>query len=206
MQADEELEPVAHGEAQRLWLAARDHMLEVVEQLGKLGLHKQLANRLIEPWMFITVLVSATEFDNWFHLRKHRDAQPEIAWVANDMWGKYNENVPRLLKAGEWHLPLFDETTEWPSVDNDLTKAKKVSTGRCARVSYLTHDGRRDVGKDIELHDKLCSGPGTGEPGHWSPFEHVAMALDTMTRSGNFIGFRQYRKEFEAEHFGGAMP
>jgi thymidylate synthase ThyX len=205
MQANEELDDAAQAAAQELWLKARDQMLEAVAQLSDLGLHKQLANRLIEPWMFITVIVSATEFDNWFHLRNHKAAQPEIAWVAKDMWRRLNESVPRELGPTQWHLPLFDETADFELVDYSTAKAKKVSTGRCARVSYLTHEGKRDIEKDIELHDKLCSGPDTGEPGHWSPFEHVALALEKPERIGNFIGFRQYRKEFEHEHFGGRM-
>lgn len=207
MQAAEELESADCAEAERLWLAARDQMLAAVEKLGQVGLHKQLANRLIEPWMFITVLVSATEYSNWFHLRNHRMAQPEIAWVARSMWEQYQEHQPTCLSYGQWHLPLFDEAHEGPLSTNEaIAKAKKVSTGRCARVSYLTHEGKRDMDKDVELHDKLCAGPTIGEPGHWSPFEHVAMALSEPERHGNFIGFYQYRKEFEAEHFGGRMP
>lgn len=206
MQAAEEMDVIDLIEAKRLWLDARNQMLEAAERLGKLGLHKQLANRLIEPWMFITVLVSATEYSNWFHLRNHKAAQPEIAWVAKDMWTHFNESKPRELGPTEWHLPLFDEVTEMSLVNFSTEKAKKVSTGRCARVSYLTHEGKRDVEKDIELHDKLCSGPSSGEPGHWSPFEHVALALAEPTRIGNFIGWKQYRKEFETEHFGGSMP
>lgn len=207
MQANEELDGAERVEAERLWLAARDQMLAAVEQLGKVGLHKQLANRLIEPWMFITVLVSATEYSNWFHLRNHRMAQPEIAWVARAMWQQYQEHSPTVLSAGQWHLPLFDEANEGPlDIDQAITRAKKVSTGRCARVSYLTHEGKRDMDKDVELHDRLCAGPATGEPGHWSPFEHVARALAEPERHGNFVGFFQYRKEFEAEHFGDRMP
>ena len=202
MQANEELPPDLQAEAQVLWLEARDQMLAAVETLGKLGLHKQLANRLIEPWMFITVIVSATEFDNWFHLRNHKMAQPEIAWVATRMHELYTTHSPHPLRAGEWHLPLISNDER---AVRDEETAKKVSTGRCARVSYLTHEGLRDFAKDIELHDRLCSGPATGEPGHWSPFEHVAQAMATPERSGNFTGWRQYRKSFETEHFGGPM-
>lgn len=203
MQAHEVLEGETRNQAIGLWLEARDKMLAAVEQLGQLGLHKQLANRLIEPWMFITVLVSATEYSNWFHLRNHRMAQPEIAWVARAMWLQYNENIPTEVPVGGWHLPLI-QPQELLLLDE--ATAKKVATGRCARVSYLTHEGVRDFAKDIELHDRLCSGPATGEPGHWSPFEHVAQALATPERSGNYSGWFQYRKEFKDEHFGGTMP
>lgn len=203
MQALEELEGLERAEVERLWLEARDQMLAVVGRLGELGLHKQLANRLVEPWMFITTIVSATEFDNWFHLRNHKAAQPEIAWVARTMWEHYHRHEPTLIPVGGWHLP-FVSGEEATTVDVEILK--KVSTGRCARVSYLTHDGVRDMSKDVELHDRLCAGPATGEPGHWSPFEHVAQALASPDRVGNFVGWRQYRKQFAAEHFGGPMP
>lgn len=203
MQAYAELETNAKEEAARLWLEARDQALEFAELMHNLGAHKQIANRVLEPWMFITVILSATEFDNFFHLRNHHAAQPEIAWVAKQMWREYNDKKPREVPAGAWHLPLI---TQEERLGCDLDTLKKIATGRCARVSYLTHDGRRDLQKDIELHDKLCAGPATGEPGHWSPFEHVAMALPVPQRSGNFIGWRQYRKDFEAEHYGGPMP
>lgn len=203
MQADQELSSEARATAQLLWLKARDQMLEMAERLSVVGLHKQIVNRIIEPWMFITVIVSATEFANWFHLRTHRAAQPEIAWVARSMWTQYSEAAPTPVSAGDWHLPLLGEQDlDTLTPENQ----RKVSTGRCARVSYLTHEGVRDVVKDIELHDKLCAGPATGEPGHWSPFEHVAMALDEPQRCGNFVGWRQYRKWFSDEHYGEVMP
>lgn len=203
MQAYEEIGGAALKQAQELWLDARNQILDIVRELGKLGLHKQIANRLLEPWMFITVIVSATEFDNWFHLRNHHAAQPEIAWVAKSMWGQYAANTPSEVAAGDWHLPLVSPEE---AANHPLDVLKKISTGRCARVSYLTHEGVRDIASDIKLHDRLCSGPETGEPGHWSPFEHVARALDTAERSGNFIGWFQYRKEFAAEHHGGHLP
>lgn len=212
--------------AEKEWLRARDLMLEASERLAKIGLHKQLCNRLIEPWMFITVIVTSTTFDNWFHQRKHKAAQPEIAWVAGDMWEKKEASKPRLLEVGEWHLPLLTGT-EFEHEDRqaalrlaetqsrlagDLMPRfheilKKISTGRVARVSYLTHDGRRDIGEDITLHDKLLAGQSTGDPLHMSPFEHVAKALaNANEQSGNFRGWGQYRKEIVGEHYGEALP
>jgi len=201
MQAEVEMSPAERALAETRWLHARDLAVAECRKLAELGVHKQLANRIIEPWMFITVILSATEFDNWFHLRNHRMAQPEIAWVAKDMWKKNATATPTPLAAGEWHLPLTDGT------EFGFEEAlKKVSVGRCARVSYLTHEGKRDPAEDIKLHDRLSAGPASGDPGHWSPFEHIAQALATPERSGNFIGWKQYRKEFETEHFGGPMP
>jgi hypothetical protein len=204
MQAREELTGDVLHKVKIDWLNARDQMLAASENLAKMGLHKQLCNRLIEPWMFITVIVSATSFDNWFHLRNHKDAQPEIAWVARDMHEKYRLSTPTVLNVGEWHLPLIEPKDR---LECGTTNLRKVSVGRCARVSYLTHDGKRDLAEDIALHDKLLAGAATGEPMHMSPFEHVAQCLvNPNEQSGNFRGWRQYRKMIAGEHFGEQLP
>lgn len=208
MQAREELTGGALEAAQREWFRARNSAVEHVKLLSNLGLHKQLTNRLLEPWMFITVLVSSTNYENWFHLRDHTDAQPEIAFIARAMHQLYDTAQPDVLVEGEWHLPLisFDDeievTKERDRGDQfELPIAErlcKISTGRCARVTHLTHDGKRDLGADVGLHDRLA------DSGHWSPFEHVAQALATPTWSGNFCGWKQYRKTFATEHQGDA--
>lgn len=195
------------------WLEARDAMIRFSDELADLGkvhpdwagigLHKQLCNRLTEPWMPITVLVSATSFANWFHLRDHKDAQPELQIIATEMHYQYLESVPRALQAGEWHMPYIrrpddiDEANQIIDHGDQLPLLlRKVSVGRCARVSYLTHEGTRDLAKDVELHDKLAATTQSEDPGHFSPFEHVAMALGRPERIGNFVGWKQYRKEF----------
>lgn len=195
MQAREELSEAKIAVAKADWLAARDSAVASVQLLGEVGLHKQIANRIIEPWMFITVICSATEYDNWFALRNHSDAQPEIAWVAREMHGLYVASAPKRLLPGQWHMPLIrEEDAALPE-----TTKRMASVGRCARVSYLTHDGRRDVEEDVALHNRLAG----ASPGHWSPFEHVARALPDSTPSGNFRGWLQYRKTFLGEHVGG---
>jgi thymidylate synthase ThyX len=227
-------------EVQRLWLEARDAMIGYSDRLAKLGLHKQLCNRLTETWMPITVLVSATSFANWFHLRDHKDAQPELQVIATEMHYQYLESQPQRLRQGEWHLPfirpddyelslelvvkaetmpagqtfrelspfeaqlterLHDPT--WRTSFTPEQRAQdvllKVSVGRCARVSYLQHDGTRDLEKDVELHDRLAATANSEDPGHFSPFEHVAMALDHKKKSGNFVGWHQLRKSYAGE-------
>ena len=203
MQAREELTGWRLALARRVWLMARWGALFAAWSLTKIGLHKQIANRLLEPWMFITVIVTATEWDNWFRLRCHPDAQPEIGWVAKEMKRQYEDpnQIPRVLSPGEWHLPLIDFDDElkvvYPDRDSYFCK---VSAGRCARVSYLTHDGKRDGAEDVKLADKLM------ESGHWSPFEHVAQALPERFRdgafsnhswSGNLRGWAQYRESVD---------
>jgi hypothetical protein len=194
MQAREQLSGWRLWTAQRLWYGARWFAVLVAWLLWRVGLHKQIANRIHEPWMWITVIVSATEWANFFALRDHPDAQPEIAHVAAWMRREYVASEPALLEAGEWHLPLLDDGEE-QRIRSLLLDPRAVSVGRCARVSFLTHDGRRDFYEDVKLHDRLRG----AEPPHMSPFEHVAMALDSPEQSGNFIGFRQYRKEIPNE-------
>lgn len=207
MAAREELSGEELENVKLIWLDASRHALKTAERLREAGLHKQIANRVLEPWMFITVIVTATEYDNWFHLRCSPHAQPEIAWVAYEMQKLYNESDPIQLDVGEWHTPYV--ITEYPEhplyvspneAKGDALFMPKIATARCARVSYLTHDGVRDLSKDIELHDKLLGN------GHWSPFEHSAEADETSKRYGNFIGWRQYRKLFKNEHHGKRMP
>jgi hypothetical protein len=194
MQAREELRGPRRWFAIRVWFAARWFAIVVAWLLWKIGLHKQIANRILEPWSWITVILSSTDFANFFVQRNHIDAQPEFAWVAAEMWTQYDSGTPRRLKAGEWHLPFVsdEEAAELRSLGID---PRAVSVGRCARVSYLTHDGRRAPHEDVGLHDRLKA----ATPGHWSPFEHVARAMAEPRRSGNFVGFEQYRKMFPGE-------
>lgn len=177
--------------ARRTWLAARDLALGSHVALEKVGLHKQIANRIIEPWFHIQVLVSATEYRNWFHLRCSSAAHPDIQQLADAMLECYVMNAPTAKMPGQWHLPFGDQ--ELPS-DMPVETAVKICTARAARVSYKTFEGSIDFAKDIELHDRLASS------GHWSPFEHVARAMDYGAWSGNFRGFFQYRKSFPVEN------
>jgi hypothetical protein len=194
MQARAELTGWRLRVARALWFGARWFAVLVAWLLWRVGLHKQIANRLLEPWMWITVIVSATEWSNFFALRDHPDAQPEIALLAWRMRCAYTESQPVRLRAGEWHLPFVDEM-EAHRIRSLSLDPRTVSVGRVARVSFLTHDGRRDFHEDVKLHDRLRG----ALPPHMSPFEHVAMALRTPEQSGNFIGFRQYRKEIPNE-------
>lgn len=217
MQAAEELSSVCsddmlseRDQAKRVWLKARDEAVFYAERMMDLGLHKQIANRVTEPWMFITVILTSTEFENWFNLRDSPFAQPEIAWVAKEMRQKMAESEPNWIEEGEWHLPLVDIDREdaaafdqaFPKLLCDesfqqfsarrMEARKKISAGRCARVSYLTHDGKRDPKEDVVLADRLASS------GHWSPFEHASQALsDPELRVGNFMGWRQYRADVD---------
>ncbi len=217
MQAEAELTGDAQQAALNEWLAARDAAVEHVKQLLALGLHKQITNRILEPWMWQTILVTFTESENFFALRANPQAQPEIRIAAELMRKAMDESSPVLLQEGEAHLPLVGYTPprerfaseedwqdaqemaefelEWAAANKQ--DAIRVSVGRCARVSYLTHDGQRDFSKDIELYERLVGS------GHMSPTEHVAFPNFTEDGeslwSGNFRGWKQFRKTLPNE-------
>jgi thymidylate synthase ThyX len=214
MQAEKELTPEEQEEARYEWLHARDYAIYEEEKMLALGIHKQITNRLLEPWLWHTVIVTATEWDNFWGLRCDPMAQPEIKYAAEMMRTAFLTSTPSVVDYGDWHLPLiepsevFDLLVSGMSIENVC----KVSIGRCARVSYLTHDGKRDPKADIELCERLEGS------GHMSPLEHAArpMGIDdaekailaipgvkavdrldidvTKMFSGNFRGWVQARK------------
>lgn len=190
MQSATELEGPALVEAKWKWDHARLEAVRVAKCLNGIGLHKQYVNRLLEPFTHITVICTSTEYNNFFNLRAHPDAMPEIQELAYQMLTCYHYSTPKQLKAGEWHLPFCDQYVTTHRVEDLL----KVCTARCARVSYLNFEGNIDNNKDYELHDSLK------DNGHWSPFEHAAQALDTNEVCGNLIGYKQYRKFFSNEN------
>jgi thymidylate synthase ThyX len=184
----EELEGKALLEAQAWWKTAREDAISFAKIGAEMGIHKQVVNRLLEPFSTITVICTATDYQNFFNQRCHSDAQPEIRALADAMKAAYEESTPEQLDAGEWHIPLIKEI---PTV-GDLIK---ISVGRCARVSYLNHEGKDDPKADIALHDRLLN----SKPPHFSPFEHVAIAMDTSEQFANFTGFKSYRYTLEKE-------
>jgi thymidylate synthase ThyX len=195
MVADLEIDEADQLEAIAIWDEAREAMIGYVKRLLEIDVHKQVANRLLEPFMAITGIVSATDYSNFFSQRCHPSAQPEIRALADAMKLAYDLSQPTLLEAGEWHLPLINgedwiEATDRGYVDEDLVK---VAIGRCARVSYLNHDGVRSLSDDTKLYWRLLE----SHPPHLSPFEHVAIALDSSEKRANFTGFEAYRYQLE---------
>lgn len=207
MQAKEEIEFIQDAEV--YWEEACNDTIYWVNHLNRLGLHKQVINRLLEPFQYIKVIVTATEWDNFFKLRLHEDAQPEMMVLAEHMQAAMDNSVPAALQHGEWHLPYIGDLAygddEWYPFTTE--QAIKCSVARCARVSYLNHDNSNpSIEKDIDLYNKLL------EAGHMSPFEHQATPMradsfnvhaeDGITHedrygnlwSGNFRGFLQYRQ------------
>jgi hypothetical protein len=195
MQAERELTGLPRWIAQKVWKWSARVMCGFVWVGMKAGMHKQTANRLLEPWQNIHVVVSATEWNNFFDLRAHPDAQPEIHELALAIQGAMIRSMPVPRGTGDWHLPYVsqDERDGW-SIDT----LRKLSTARCARVSYLTHDGKKpDVEKDLMLYHRLVG----STPIHASPTEHQAMPIsdvNDLRMTGNFYGWVQHRKLIEA--------
>ena len=202
MSANKELESTE--DVEKVWLAAKDEMVARACEFRDMKLHKQIANRILEPWKYITVICSSTQYSNFFALRDHGDAQPEIQHLARLWKDALDKSTP---KERQWHIPYIQEDEQ----ELDLELQKKIGVARCARVSYLTHDGVRDLMKDLTLYERLTTGSGHG---HWSPFEHVAESTglrgsyynftkkefeEGPIRCGNFEGWIQYRKTYVGE-------
>lgn len=159
--------------------------------LEKLGAHKQYANRCMEPWEYIHVVASATEVGNFYMLRNHPDAQPEMQQVARGMQSSQLQSLPRKLSHGEWHLPFItDEERENLTTDQLVI----MSTARCARTTFADFDGSKpSFERDKGTYLKLVG----SDPMHMSPSEHPSQAA--VGRWANFVNFRQHRWGLEGK-------
>lgn len=159
-----------------IWTDARDNAIDSARQLMELGVAKEQANRLLEPFIFIKVIVTATDYENFFQLRSHPDAQWEIHQLSDIMMEVYQKSNPRPRKL---HLPYvapiiadFENSEISPSY---VLEATKQSVARCARVSYATHEGKQPkLEEDMALYDRLI----VSFPPHASPAEHQVMSPD----------------------------
>lgn len=197
MSAGETLDAADQWNSIEMWGYACDYAIKYAYQLHDLGVHKQYVNRLLEPFMHITVVVTATEYNNFFALRHHSMAQPEIAKLAELMYNEYKNNQPKQLVAGAWHLPFLLEKDSSFSYEEQI----KISVARCARISYNNHDGTNsNLEQDLKLYDRLLG----SQPIHASPAEHQAQAMTNtpgvLKWSGNFRGFLQYRQTLKAQN------
>lgn len=193
--------------ARHLWLKQLDKAIETALAMDKLGVHKQNANRVLEPWMYVPVIVTGTEWENYFNLRCAEATHPDFRTIAREMKRQYEENKPNELRPGQWHIP-FGGGLAKSGGDSRMkfADALKIAAARCARISYATHDGMFDHDKDKKLHDLLVA------EGHGSPLEHSAMAVVTKSplapeysklslgqevNTRNYRGFLSYRAHLE---------
>lgn len=191
MQAKEELSGIALDMAEDAWKNAAIEASIIADKMMNLGAHKQIVNRILEPFQHMHTVLTATEFDNFFELRIHEDAQPEIYALALTMKQAMDNSEPRILKVGEWHLPYVKET------NMNSTLACKISAARCCRVSYLKHDGSNpSIDEDLALFERLVG----SEPLHASPLEHQATPENEYepVPHSNLKDWAQYRKIYEA--------
>lgn len=216
MQAKEELsdafnESIGTSERQyvkNLWMHAAELAAMNAERMSQLGAHKQVVNRLLEPFQHIHVVMTSTEFDNFFELRAHEDAQPEIQALAYAMRDAMNASTPKLIRRGEWHLPYVTEDERndaYFQQPENRWLLPKISAARCARVSYLKHDGAvPSIEEDLTLFQRLAG----AQPIHASPLEHAATPGPNPTftpRTRNFRGWQQFRAFYE-EHMNVQAP
>jgi thymidylate synthase ThyX len=169
MQSKEEINDI--DLARYVWNKSRNNNIESVNELLNLNLHKQLANRLLEPYTYIQTILTGTEFNNFFNLRNHEDAQPEIKLLASLMYEEYIKSEPIQLSYDQWHLPYIDcSNGEYYLDGNKLNKkdAIKTSISCVAQISY------RKLDNSLEKADNIYNRLVTSYPIHASPTEHIA--------------------------------
>lgn len=196
MVAEERLEEDALLRAEKAWEQVLLDMIYWNAELEKMGVHKQIANRLLEPFMYTKGVVTGTEkaYKHFFYLRCHKDAQPEIQSLANAMKTEWKESIPKELDMGEWHLPYVEEEHK----ELDLQGKINLSVSCCAQVSYRRLD---KSGEKVDtVLGRLHLNQDSEDPPHPSPTEHQARVKYDWpyvgaSGSGNLSGsWQQYRK------------
>lgn len=211
MVASEEMAKIDLNAARLVWNKAAYECQQAAQKLADLGVHKQWVNRMLEWFGYIDVLVTSTEWNNFFALRDEEGAQPEIQQIAKAVKVAMDNSKPITLNPGSWHLPYIQsEELETLTIE----EAKKVSVARCARLTIKPFDGDSSLEKELKRYELLM----VSRPVHASPAEHIATP-DTFTRvmtstlvkgsvfggsaiqwdneheHGNFTGWRQFRKQ-----------
>lgn len=184
MQANEELTGLSRKNVELLWEGAAEFAALQAETMDHLGAHKQVANRILEPFQFMKTVMTTTSLLNWDWLREHGDADPTIRALAVAMIeAKKLFGPPVVLQPGEWHTPYYahgfwkpyEDFGEGVFIDqfgNTLEDALAISSSCCAQVSYRLLDDTLEKAKMI--YGKLVE----SEPVHASPFEHQATPVE----------------------------
>jgi thymidylate synthase ThyX len=187
----EVLSEAVQAEARWVWLHARDVAVRTAKSLLAKGVHKQWANRLVEPFTWIYAVITATDWGNFYALRLADDVQAETRSLAEAMRDAMAASGPVLRRPGDWHLPYV---TDPERSIHDINTCLSLSVARCARVSYRPFDGEADLARETDRADSLL------RDGHMSPFEHQAEpAYSPLWVSGNFVGWKQHRKTIPGE-------
>jgi len=183
-------QPEEYNSLRTLWLQARDQAVDIADTMRKRRVHKQCINRLVEPFAWTRMVITATEWANFRNLRTDEAADDNIQILAHAMGDALDNATPTFVPLNDWHLPYVQPEER----DLAIFDRIRLCVGRCARTSYLTHDKRRDVQKDLDLHDDLVT------DGHMSPTEHAAQAVMISLKKSNFNDtWLQYRKQLIGE-------
>lgn len=183
MQAKAELTRFRKKAAIKMWKLAAKAAVNVARGMNKIGVHKQVANRILEPFQNIKVVMTATCLDNFFWLRNHTDAQPEIEVLAKLMWELIDGKDAVELDAGDWHVPYFGEGYWLQGCGIPLEDALAISSSCCAQVSYRRLDDTLE--KAQAIFKRLVE----SKPVHASPFEHQATPMKRVQWGTNIAGF-----------------
>lgn len=171
------------------WGLAALSAARFAEELAEAGYHKQIANRLLEPFQRMKTVLTTTELENFWWLRVDADADPTIEALAKEMHKVYEASEAELLLPGQWHTPyvyhsvnpdgsfasyyVMDEDEEWP-VELTVEEAKAISSSCTAQVSYRRLNSTKD--KALDIYGRLLS----GQKVHASPFEHQATPMEQV--------------------------
>jgi len=218
MVAEEEFTAEELLEVQAIWNDLAEYTKNAVRKLNDKKVHKQWANRPLEAFGYIDVLISSTDWENFMALRDDEAAQPEIKSVAEIIRRLMDVNTPVPLKMDEWHLPYICDddyavakayirgsycgTAMSVSDEEVVSLLQKISTARCARLSIKPYDGNGSIERELERYEKLV----VSRPVHSSPAEHIAtpdyksdseftgfFEWQNKDKWGNFFGWQQYR-------------
>lgn len=193
MQAKEELTGCDLDATKSDWITAAKAAASIADRMVGYGAHKQIVNRILEPFQWMKTVVTSTEWDNWYWLRNHPDAQPEIKRLAEVMWEAKQNSCAKELEPGMWHTPYYGEGY-WGCLSPDsLEDVLAISASCCAQVSYRKLDDSLDKAKDIFA--KLIE----SKPCHASPTEHQAtpMKASVMSFSRTDVNIQSYPSTWE---------
>lgn len=195
MVGETEADPVTTTAFHVLWEEAAENACKTAEMMERLGIHKQHVNRILEPFQFIKVIVTATDWYNFFVLRLAPDAQPEIRELANaiyDEMNRYHNKAVGVLELDKEHtvvsLPYVTDEDVKEIGKEEYHTLMKISAARCARVSYNNHDGSKpDIEKDLKLYGHLYDSK------HMSPMEHACIRDEDYRKNANLNGWKSLR-------------
>ena len=200
------------------WISAAECAAGHAQAYMEAGYHKQIPNRLLEPFSWIDTLITSTEWDNFLWLRDHRDAEPHFQDLARLVKLAIENATVLPIEPGEWHMPYIDEEDRH-KVEHEYNDGRtpasvmlcKISAARCARISYKPFDGDSSYERELERYDSLV----TADRVHASPLEHQATpdqavlisadVFESENKSLSPDGFLEARQGYLHEGFHGNL-